>query len=68
MEVKKRQHTRKKTTKEIKAQIEALQAELDAKEQAERIRIGEEMQKRFSLDTWAEIKKTLDDAGANGGS
>ena len=57
---KKRHHRRKKTAAEIKAEIKALQAELDAKEQAERLKIGSEMQTWSGRETWEEIKTLLE--------
>lgn len=56
----KRPHRRKKTAAEIKNKIKALQAELEAKEQAERLKIGAEMQAWSGLETWEEIKNLLE--------
>ena len=49
-----------KTAADIKAQIAELKAKLDAKERAEREKIGREMQRRTGKETWEEIAAVLD--------
>ncbi len=63
----KRQHRKQKTAADIRAEIEALQDELTAKTKAEQEKIGAEMQRRFGVETWDEIKILLDDVGAKWG-
>lgn len=60
----KRQHRKQKTAADIRAQIAELQAELDAKERAEREKIGEEMQRLTGKEKWEEIKNLLGDSGS----
>ena len=53
-----------KTAADIKAQIAELKAKLDAKERAEREKIGREMQKLTGKETWEEIAAVLDNKRA----
>ena len=59
MEVKKRKHRKMKTAVEIKQEIEALQVELERKEQEERLKIGQKLQEWTGLETWDEIEVFL---------
>jgi len=59
MEVKKRKHRKMKTAVEIKQEIEALQVELERKEQEERLKIGRKLQEWTGLETWEEIEVFL---------
>lgn len=51
---------KQKTAAEIKSQISALKGELREAEQAEREKIGREMQRLTGKTTWEEIKAFLD--------
>ena len=55
MEIKKRKHRKMKTVAQIKQEIEALQVELERKEQEERLKIGQKLQEWTGLETWEEI-------------
>lgn len=59
MEIKKRKHRKMKTAAEIKQEIEALQVELEQREQEERLKIGQKLQELTGLETWAEIEPVL---------
>ena len=58
-EVIKRRHCKKMTAAQIKSEIEALQVELQRREQEELLMIGKGMQKMTSLETWEEIQAYL---------
>ena len=59
MEVKKRKHRKMKTVAQLKQEIEALQVELERKEQEERLKIGQKLQELTGLETWTEIEPVL---------
>ena len=59
MEIKKRKHRKMKTVAQIKQEIEALQVELERKEQEERLKIGQKLQEWTGLETWEEIEVFL---------
>ena len=59
MELKKRKHRKMKTVAQLKQEIEALQVELERKEQEERLKIGQKLQELTGLETWAEIEPVL---------
>lgn len=55
----KRKHRKMKTAAQIKQEIEALQVELERREQEERLKIGQKLQELTGLETWAEIEPVL---------
>lgn len=59
MESRKRKHRKMKTAAEIKQEIEALQVELEQREQQERLKIGQKIQELTGLETWTEIEPVL---------
>ena len=59
MEIRKRKHRKMKTVAQLKQEIEALQVELERKEQEERLKIGRKLQEWTGLETWEEIEVFL---------